>query len=77
MDPRAHDVSMVAGGDQPSELDGATEITKLLRGYVAPEVIGSIRREAARFLRFGRIIHYMGEFLARLELSRRRAESRR
>ena len=74
MDPRAHDVCMVAGSDQPSELDSATEIMKLLRGYVAPETIGSIRREVALFLHFDRIIYNMGEFLVRLDSSRRRTE---
>ena len=77
MGPGARYVCMVAGSDQPSELDSATEIAKALRGYVAPGAIGSIRREVVRFLHSDRIIHNMGEFLARLDLSRRRAESRR
>ena len=40
---------LVAGNDQLSDPDCVEKISKALRGYFAPEAVGSIYQEVARF----------------------------
>ena len=49
---------------------------QLLRDYFAPEDLGSVYKEAVRFLQFKRATRTMDEYLSKFDLLRRKAESR-
>ena len=67
---------MAAVSAQISESDGVMKIMQVLRDYCAPDAIGPINQDVARFLHFKRTALRLGKQLARLDLSPRKAESR-
>ena len=56
--------------DQLLEQDGR------LRGYFEPHVFDSVYQRVARFLQLKRTAHSIGDYLARFDLLRRKAEPR-
>ena len=54
MDSPARPVRVTARGDVIMEMDASENISTILRGFVAPETVGPVRQELARFLQFER-----------------------
>ena len=75
--PVAREECMAAGSDQITDTGGSMKITRVLDGYYAPHEAASVYKGAARFLLFKRTIQTTGEYLVRLDLLRRKAESKR
>ena len=59
---------MAAGRDAIMDQDGVKKISTILHDYLAPETGGSVFREVARFLQFGRATQTMGDYLVRFDL---------
>ena len=74
MGPAAREVR-TAGGDQIIFPGGATEITSALNDYFAPDAADSINPDAVSFLPANWATQPMGEYLVRMDLPRRKAES--
>ena len=74
--PVARDVCMPAGSDPIADPGGAMEIAYVLNDYVFPGEADYACREVVRLLQFEMAAHALGDNLVRLDMLRRKAESR-
>ena len=68
-------VCLAEGGDVLGRHDGAARIMGMLRSYSAPDAADAFCRQVMRFPHYRRADQSIGEYIAELDLLRRKAES--
>ena len=67
---------MALGGDHVMEMDAAETVSRALHDYFAPAALGATHQVVARPPQYKRTAQTMGEYLAKFDLLRRKAEAR-